>query len=275
MLLPPFWRGRQSHAPAGIRLSRFRAVLRAAQVVPAYRERFVQAGLASPEMVDAVIDIESALKAMKPISWVNYTSLFLAREPSWRQRPADTETRSALLVPYAEARSGTASVKGSPGAENDLYSGAAIVRATSDLFRLSRSLRSVVAGNRLAPRPDMAVVVFSGMDAGVLTEAQRDQIWAYYQVPLFEQLVGTDGKVIAAECEVHSGLHVSPAAAVLECVEGEILVTSLTDTEHPAIRVWSGLTGEIDWTPCECGRVEARLLGLGRSTHDQSATAVA
>jgi hypothetical protein len=224
-------------------------------------------------MVDGVVDVEAALAALQPISWLHYTSLFNTRPPVWRQRPANSETRSALLVPYAEARSGAGSVKAT-GIENDLYSDAGIVRATADLFRLSRSLDSPSAGN-LRARPDMAVVVFSGMDAGVLTDEQRDQIWAYYQVPLFEQLVGTDGQVIAMECEVHSGLHINPAAAVLECVDGEIVMTSLTDTEHPAIRVWSGLTGRIDATPCECGRVEARLLGLGKSAEDRSAMAVA
>ncbi len=274
MLLPLFWRGRQSHAPAGIRLSRFRAVLRAAQAVPAYRDRIAQAGLGSPELLDAIVDVEVALAALKPISWSHYTSLFTTRTPSWRQRPVNTETRSALLVPYAEARAGAGSVKSAAGLEGDLYSDAGIARATADLFRLSRSLDSPGRTNS-QPGPDMAVVVFSGMDAGVLTDEQRDQIWEYYQVPLFEQLLGTDGKVIAMECEVHSGLHINPAATILECVEGEIVMTSLTDTDHPAIRVWSGLTGKIDATPCECGRVEARLLGLGKSVHDRSAMAVA
>lgn len=274
MLLPPFWRGRQSHAPAGIRLSRFRAVLRAAQAVPAYRERFAKAGLTSPETVDALVDVEAALTTLNPISWSHYTSIFAGRRPSWRRRPANSETRSALLVPYAEARSGAGSCNRTDDV-NDLYSDAGIGRATADLFRLSRSLSSASEKNGTLQRPDMAVVVFSGMDAGVLTEEQRDQIWAYYQVPLFEQLVGTDGNVIATECEVHAGLHISPAAVVLERVDGEIVVTSLTDTEHPAIRVWSGLTGEIDGTPCECGRVEARLLGLEHSIRDRSAKAVA
>jgi hypothetical protein len=224
-------------------------------------------------MVDAVVDVEAALASVRPISWSHYTSLFTTRVPGWRQRPVNTETRSALLVPYAEARSGAGSVKSAPGTENDLYSDAGIARATADLFRLYRLLGSPNTSTHA--RPDLAVVVFSGMDAGVLTQQQRDQIWAYYQVPLFEQLVGTDGKVIAMECEVHSGLHISLADAFLECVEGEIVVTSLTDTEHPAIRLWSGLTGRIDATPCECGRVEARLIGLGRSAQDRSAIAVA
>jgi hypothetical protein len=224
-------------------------------------------------MLDAIVDVEAALTALQPISWSHYSSLFSTRPPSWRKRPMNTETRSALLVPYAEALSGgLGSVRAMPETENDLYSDSGIARATADLFRLSRALGSA---NSTDAQPDMAVVVFSGMDAGVLTQEQRDQIWSYYQVPLFEQLLGTDGKVIAMECEVHSGLHVNPAAAVLECLDGEVLVTSLTDTEYPAIRVWSGLTGKIDAAPCECGRVEARLLGLGRSAQDRSAIAVA
>jgi len=275
MLIPPFWRGRQSHAPAGIRLTRFRSVLRAAHAVPTCRERFVSAGISSPEAIEAIVDVDAALAALKPIAWSRYQSLFPKRDRSWRKIPSGAETRSALLVTYAEARAGGATVKALPGGGNDLYSDNGIERATADLFRLSRALGANHGIPSTQPRPDAAVMVFSGMDAGVLTESQRDQIWAYYQVPLFEQLVGTDGKVIAMECEVHSGLHISPSEVILESVDGEIVFTSLTDTRHPAIRVWSGLTGEIDVNPCECGRVEARLLGLARSVEDRSAIAVA
>jgi hypothetical protein len=276
MLLPPFWRGRLSHAPAGIRLLRFRAVLRAAQAVPSYRSLLAVAGFHSPEAIDAITDVDAVLAALKPTLWSQYSSLFLDREPSWRQSPWASETRSALLVTYSEARAGIASIKATPSTAVDLYSDAGVTRATADLFHLSRSLASTPNALTSAQlRPDVAVVVFSGMDAGVLTEEQRDQIWNYYQVPLFEQLVGTDGKVIAAECEVHSGLHISPLAAILECVDEEVLVTSLTDTEHPAVRVLSGLTGHIETSPCECGRVEPRLIGLGRSAPDRAATAVA
>jgi hypothetical protein len=40
-----------------------------------------------------------------------------------------------------------------------------------------------------------------------LTEACRDSLWAAFHVPVFEQVVGKSGELLAAECEAHDGLH--------------------------------------------------------------------
>ena len=57
-----------------------------------------------------------------------------------------------------------------------------------------------------------------------LTEADRDNLWFAFRVPVFEQVIGKAGKLLAAECEAHDGLHVqSPAISVV----GESLDDSL------------------------------------------------
>ena len=48
-----------------------------------------------------------------------------------------------------------------------------------------------------------------------MTDAHREGLWWAFRVPLFEQVIGKSGKLLAAECEAHDGLHVaSPALAL-------------------------------------------------------------
>lgn len=70
-----------------------------------------------------------------------------------------------------------------------------------------------------------AIVVLTSTDDSPLTDDHRDLLWSAFGVPIFEQLRGSDGAVIARECEVHDGLHVVGPCADLE---GE------TITEHCA-----------------------------------------
>lgn len=159
------------------------------------------------------------------------------------------------MVPYAEARAGLGNCRMEPASYVDLYSPTALSGATSDLYRLSKSL----AKPTFNWDSDCAMVVFSGLDAGAFTLEQRDELWNEYQVPVFEQFLGTDGRVIASECEVHAGLHIRVDGVILETVGDEVVMTSLTDLESPAIRVRTGLKGPIEHDACACGRVEPRI----------------
>src|SRR5262249_36594957 len=53
-----------------------------------------------------------------------------------------------------------------------------------------------------------AVIVLARSPDQLLTEAQRDRLWRAFRVPVFEQILGEDGALLAAECEAHDGLHV-------------------------------------------------------------------
>ncbi len=272
MLLPPFWRGRGKHAPARIRIARFQAIVKAAQAVAGYNAILQDANLCTPALVDRIQDVEAALSAITPIPHHQYASLFSTRRPARRRPPDGPETRSALLVEYAEARAGLGTCRSAAVDDSDPYSPQSTANFTADLFRLSRALQS--------PPPtelpcDQAVVVFSGMEAGILTEEQRDDLWNRFQTPLFEQFVGTDGRIVAAECEVHDGMHIRLDDAIVESHCGEIVLTSLTDREAPALRVLSGLSGEIEHAPCECGRAEPRLMRVGQAAGSKTVTAVA
>lgn len=245
MLLPPFWWGRRKNAPAGVRLHRLRRVLQCAQRIPSYQESLGDGEAGLPEKTSDAMELERCLESINPISWTEYTSRFHGRRPGWRQRPDHGETRSGLVLAYAQARAGLPDCRTTPPGSVELFSQWAHARSGSFDWD-----------------SDHAMAVFTGTDAGVLTTGHRNRLWEQYQAPMFEHFVGTDGLTVAVECEVHAGLHIRCEAAIVECLDGEIVLTSLTDEEAPAIRVQSGLTGSIDRRVCECGRSEPRLVGL-------------
>jgi hypothetical protein len=85
-----------------------------------------------------------------------------------------------------------------------------------------------------------ALVVLTDIAGDTLAEDSRHMLWQAFGVPIFEQLRGEHGRVIARECEVHDGLHMDPAAAVTEEFSGDLS---------------GGLVNE----QCECGAETPRL----------------
>jgi hypothetical protein len=59
------------------------------------------------------------------------------------------------------------------------------------------------------PSVRTAIVVLTWPEDSPLTGNHRDLLWQAWGVPIFEQLRGPDGTVIARECEVHDGLHIA------------------------------------------------------------------
>lgn len=104
-----------------------------------------------------------------------------------------------------------------------------------------------------------AVIAFTGLAHGELTEADRRMFWDVFQVPVFEQFLGFDGYALAAECEAHEGLHIRPEHAVFEILANQLVVTSLTDVTHPVLRAATGFSGWVDTAPCHCGGPAPRL----------------
>lgn len=68
-----------------------------------------------------------------------------------------------------------------------------------------------------------------------ITAADRERWWKAFEAPLFEQIIGEDGELLAFECEAHDGLHV--ASAKFE-VSRE----------------------ELDVSVCGCGRTSPRVI---------------
>jgi hypothetical protein len=69
-----------------------------------------------------------------------------------------------------------------------------------------------------------------------ITDADRRELWAAFGVPVFEQIVGERGELLAAECEAHEGLHIESEKFPLN---NEMM---------------------LDWSACGCGRKTPRLV---------------
>ena len=85
------------------------------------------------------------------------------------------------------------------------------------------------------PSLNKAIVVLTSLDDTPLAPRHRDLLWQSFGVPVFEQLRGADGAVIARECEVHDGLHI--IAASLPNLRGEIVTDHCAcGAETPRLR---------------------------------------
>jgi hypothetical protein len=115
-------------------------------------------------------------------------------------------------------------------------------RAIAGSLPVLRALaESVGAGSLVLPPVEAAVVAFTGILHGELTELERDLFWRVFQVPVFEQFLAPDGHLLAMECDAHDGLH-------------------LLDPDAPL----PGFRALLDATPCGCGNPHPRLLRLER-----------
>lgn len=109
-----------------------------------------------------------------------------------------------------------------------------------------------LAGSNLLPSLRSAIIILSSSTPpGVpMTDDHRDLLWHAFGLPVFEQLLGPDGAVVAHECEVHDGLHA-------ECVSIDPQSAELIVMGQPL-----GCSAEIVTGHCDCGLETPRLRNL-------------
>ena len=134
----------------------------------------------------------------------------------------------------------------------------------ADVFHLRAMVAGVEAGKLSLRQVRHAIIAFSGPTQGDLTGRDLDLLWRVFQVPIFEQRLGGDGAPVARECEVHDGMHVALENAEVELIDGELVLTSLTDTACPVLRVRTGYSASVADGLCHCGRAEPRIRRLAR-----------
>ena len=88
-----------------------------------------------------------------------------------------------------------------------------------------------------------AVIALARPRGKRLSEGDRDRLWRAFQVPVFEQIIGKSGELLAFECEAHDGLHVESSNLPLK---GEALCTALCPCgrKTPRIGVTEGTESE-------------------------------
>ncbi len=111
------------------------------------------------------------------------------------------------------------------------------------------ALARYVSERRLA-MPDSLLGVYS--TAEVLDAGQRQAIADAFGCPVFNQYGSREIPNIACECR-HGNMHVFTDMVWLESVDGQLLVTSLTNRLMPMIRYAIGDAGRLRDDECPCG----------------------
>ena len=96
---------------------------------------------------------------------------------------------------------------------------------------------------------------------------QRKIIESAFNCELFEEYCCNDGGACAWECEAHKGLHYFMERAVIENVDGEMVVTDLWNRAMPFIRYKNGDSVKFLNKKCSCGR-ELPLIEVKGRTND-------
>ncbi len=275
------WAWAQEHPGADVRLARFKCVLRAAQRTQAYQPFLEIAGLATLEAIGWVDSVERTLERLPAIDLAEFRGSPAAFESSARARstlqafrsPFDHATKTAVLMPGFEQTS-TVKTFAQNWTEGLKRLGASALAAPVCVLR--EMAGSIVLGQQEVHALKHFVVSFTGGDLGELSEEDREQFWRAFRVPVFEQRVGFDGRVVAGECEAHDGLHIMPErAAFEETARSELLMTSLTDLRYPTLRVGTRMARSIERECCACGNAAPRLVAARPTLTPLAAAAVA
>jgi len=148
--------------------------------------------------------------------------------------PVPPAPSTAVLAPWFRSRGGVRVFAHGWDAGAAAYRPAAIAATWDQLEPL------------LALRIDSlthAVIVLARSGNELLTIERRQQLWRAFRVPVFEQIIGANGTLLAAECEAHAGLH----------IEWSKLESSKLEVAGLPIERW----------PCGCGRSTPRVRALG------------
>ncbi|HXP84418.1 MAG TPA: hypothetical protein VN841_06845 [Bryobacteraceae bacterium] len=172
---------------------------------------------------------------------------------SWHRRkakfryPSEPVPRTAVLEPWFATRSTDPRVRVfephllksrlEDQLRNELerFAPQAIAVSWQQIEELTNSVRE-----RPGIAPTHAVVVLHRSDrAGAiefvpLGADDRERLWRAFHVPIFEQVIGPRGVLLATECAAHDGLHI----------------------ESPGLQI----DGYVVGSPCGCGRNTPRLL---------------
>lgn len=261
------WTCSQEHPGADVRLARFKRVLRAAQRTQAYQPFLESAGLATLEAIGRVRSVEGTLERLPAIDLAEFRRSPAAFEsptgsrstPQGFRSPLEHTPKTAVLMSGFEQTSAVKAISQNHWAQGLKRFGASALAAPISVLR--EMAAAIDRGQQEVHALKHFVVSFTGGDYGELREEDREQFWRVFQVPVFEQRLGFDGRVVAYECEAHDGLHVMPErAAFEETAETELLMTSLTDLRYPTLRVGTRMARSIDHECCGCGNAAPRLI---------------
>lgn len=105
---------------------------------------------------------------------------------------------------------------------------------------------------------DHAIFVTSECGVSTLANTARVVLWQAFGVPVYELLTGSEGRLLACECEAHDGWHIEPH---VKCeIDGSEILLRLPGRHSEPLR----LAAKIETNACPCGRSGARILAAER-----------
>ncbi|TWT82758.1 Phenylacetate-coenzyme A ligase [Planctomycetes bacterium CA13] len=137
------------------------------------------------------------------------------------------------------------------------YRPTVIIAYTTPLFLLAKSIQTLGAN---VHQPQSIIV-----GAEKLHDFQREQIERSFGAPVFETYGSREFTLIGAECDQHTGLHLTSENLIVEVLdhdgkptrdgeEGKIVITDLFNTATPFVRYATGDRGIAGFEQCPCGR---------------------
>lgn len=188
--------------------------------------------------------------------------MVLVPRVSFRHPSGNPSPRTALLLPGFKRQMSVKSFSPAPGHHKWLekleqYNPDCLAGSLGQLLFLAslRCSKTVTLGSLRH-----SLVVIFQTEQPWLAREDRDDLWAAFGLPVYEQIYSVTG-LLATECEAHDGLHITPGASWNQDANGELWYR-----EPPA---WwedrgetfapSGLFGDVEAMPCPCGRLTQRL----------------
>jgi hypothetical protein len=127
-------------------------------------------------------------------------------------------------------------------------------------YDFSRLAQEVESSRVKLTTLDRALFILTDCGTPPINEKLRHHLWRVFGVPVYELIIAPGCTLLAAECESHSGWHLQPGIAAY-LSEGKI-VYDLRRLKH----THTGYAGDLDLSPCECGRNTPRLRNLAPYT---------
>jgi hypothetical protein len=129
------------------------------------------------------------------------------------------------------------------------YNPQALVGSSAHLLRLASLVSSAEAA---LPDLDCAVFVVTDFRDAPLNDKERTRLWNAFSVPVYEMVLADDGALLASECEAQEGWH----------IEHGVRFSRVNDQlwySRRGRQTGTGLVGDIQDEPCQCGRSGQRI----------------
>jgi len=256
------------------RLARFRRVLAAALGTTYYRPWLEAAWLDSPEKIHAAGNPAELLRCLPELEadlYLAHPEQFAVPDGGRRESPVLThpfpgKPRIAVLAEGFRTSHRTRSYPNGFGRGLARFRPHIVAGPPARLEQLGQAVSDGV----LPVSPTHGVLVLLRPDQPLLEPEHRARLWSWFGVPVFQQVHGFDGELLAWECEAHSGLHIVEEAALVETRASEagpgILLTSLTDLTRPMLRLLTPWRGLITRRVCACGQPGERIVQVEEGT---------